>query len=193
MSFEHAPGYRIVTYGDLLALRQELEEKLLPIAVGLGLSKVGSDPQTILDACMDSLAEQSYPKSSCTPEERVSIYLALVVGTLYNAISFSRRRLEDDCRKSGEWAFRFTTELRAYLVAVQDVRRARSAPATAGRKMKGEKTRQKIEQAANPLKGKISKEQAAVQISEQLSLSPATVRKILMEIFPGATWKDLDK
>lgn len=74
----------------------------------------------------------------------------------------------------------------------EDMRR-RVAPAATKRRQNGLETSQKIRQLAEPMRGKKSKEGAAIVIADQLSLSPATIRKKLITLYPGKTWALLEK
>ncbi|WP_426391929.1 hypothetical protein [Variovorax sp. R-27] len=75
-----------------------------------------------------------------------------------------------------------------YAAKEDEAARLRVAPAAKARRQLGEKNLARIAETAEPLRGKMSKEQAAVAIAQALHLSSATVRKRLIELFPRDAW-----
>ncbi|MEJ8821515.1 hypothetical protein WKW80_05625 [Variovorax humicola] len=71
---------------------------------------------------------------------------------------------------------------------IEDARN-RVAPAAEERRRIGAKVSAKIAELAEPLRGKKSKETAAILIASAIGKSPATVRRKLSELFPKEAWK----
>ena len=65
----------------------------------------------------------------------------------------------------------------------QTVRRGAS-----GRKKQGDATRARVQQMADGLRGRMSKEVAAVKVAEAVGKSTSTVRRLLSELYPGTSW-----
>lgn len=66
-----------------------------------------------------------------------------------------------------------------------------SAAADTRRKF-GEEKKRLIMELAKPYQGKISKDRASYEIGARVNLSPARVKKILSELFPGDDWSAQD-
>lgn len=79
-----------------------------------------------------------------------------------------------------------------YLRAMLDMRAANSRRGANGRRLIGTTTREKARAAAEQFRGKHSRESAAPMVAELIGKSPATVRKLLSELFPGEAWRDQD-
>lgn len=75
-----------------------------------------------------------------------------------------------------------------YSTKEDEAARLRVAPAAKARRQLGAKNLARIAEMAEPLRGKMSKEQAAAAIAQTLHLSSATVRKRLIELFPRDAW-----
>lgn len=77
-----------------------------------------------------------------------------------------------------------------YLTAVKNQGLESSRHGAEGRRRIGAMSKEKVRDAAAVHRAAgISKEKAAPDIAQAVSLSPSTVRKLLSELFPGSEWK----
>lgn len=77
-----------------------------------------------------------------------------------------------------------------YMAALRDVRRELSKRGTNGRRRIGDKTREQVRHQVQPHRGQMSREAAAILVADAIRKSPATVRRLLSELFPGESWAD---
>ena len=77
-----------------------------------------------------------------------------------------------------------------YLTAVENQGLESSRHGAEGRRRIGATSKEKVRDAAAVHRAAgISKEKAALDIAQDVSLSPSTIRKLLSELFPGSKWK----
>ena len=95
----------------------------------------------------------------------------------------------------GDWEQRCTqarrvlANLQGYLEAMRDARADTSAFGAKGRRKLGDETKERVHVAAEDLRHSLSKERAAIVIAEQVNKSTSTVRRMLIEMYPGKAWR----
>ena len=73
-------------------------------------------------------------------------------------------------------------------IVIANETKARQATATNARRMIGDASRQKVANAAESFKH-LTKENAAAEIAKIVHLDAGTVRRYLIQLFPGDKWK----
>lgn len=79
-------------------------------------------------------------------------------------------------------------ETAGFLRALDHVREDTVRRGANGRRLIGAASREKVRKEAQERRGRMSKERAAGEIGGLVSLSPATVRRLLSQIHPGDDW-----
>ena len=75
------------------------------------------------------------------------------------------------------------------LASIDSTGRRTASAGAEGRRKIGANTRERVRIAAEGLRGRMSKEDAAVQIASSIGKGAATVRRILSSTFPGDSWR----
>ena len=83
-------------------------------------------------------------------------------------------------------------EVKGYMRAMVDIQAHRAGSGADARRAIGADKKAKVWLAAQKFRGHRSKEQAAPLIAEKVGLSPATVRRMIIQMFPGQRWAALD-
>lgn len=76
----------------------------------------------------------------------------------------------------------------AYMTAMTHARDEHVRRGADGRRLIGATARERVRKAAQRHQGKVTREAAAIEIAEEVGRSPATVRRMLTSLFPGARW-----
>lgn len=170
------------------ALLHRFDSELLPLAKRLGV--VGSDATAATlfrdfagVACDDDASYEQGPKG-------VATFRVQVVGMYLHLAAFP---IEDSERapELQEVVLLAADELPAamgYLHAIDDARQATVKRGANGRRNVGEQTREKARRAAEPHRGRMSRDAAAALVAEAIHKSPSYVRRLLSQEFPGGAW-----
>lgn len=78
--------------------------------------------------------------------------------------------------------------LAGYLSAISDIQDERTRLAAAKRREDGKRSRDRLRAAADEVRGRMTREAAADELSEKLGKSPSTLRRLLSKEFPGESW-----
>jgi hypothetical protein len=63
-----------------------------------------------------------------------------------------------------------------------------AARGAVGRRKQGDATKARVQLVADGLRGRMSKEAAAVKVAQTIGKSTSTVRRLLSELYPGTSW-----
>lgn len=182
---------------DVQRLREEFDQQVLSVAKRLGLSdgnlrlkdlisRSESGESIRLTATLNVYKSPALRKAGQKAALDVRLwglmYFGLVEsirltpqdGSIPDSIVLLRGRMNNLC---------------GYLAAISDMRSERANPATAGRIKAGEQLRHKVRDAVAHLKTGTKKEAAGSEIATLVSRSPATIRRILGDMYPGEEWK----
>ncbi|MDA8260275.1 MAG: hypothetical protein M0Z99_32360 [Betaproteobacteria bacterium] len=84
----------------------------------------------------------------------------------------------------------YLTFARGMLRGLRETAETASWNAAQGRRKIGANKRESIRKAAEKYRGHMSRERAAFEIEKELGASASSIRRLLSELYPGASWKD---
>ena len=179
---------------DRAKVRAEVEEVLLPMARELRL--VGqADGVDHLSSMLFNLNRARFASEGDVPADNPGDWALFQLCTVSLGVVFIEVAYNKNPEGNGylDQMFHFVVVkvhyVRGYLRAMLDTRAANSRRGANGRRLIGATTREKARTAAEQFRGKHSRESAAPMVAELIGKSPAHVRKLLSELFPGDAWR----
>lgn len=191
------------------AAREGADEELMPLAVRMGLAKPGDQFESFVPAL------RRYKEGDPRVEVLQMLTLLVRAWSMGALVARTRDRLHDvlfdeSCGINRAAAMELIDEQIAdeHFTVLERFEELRSRcfgslstlsamtsfrvriGANARREI-GEQTRQRVRAAASAYQH-LSRERAAAEIADKVGKSPATVRRMLSEIFPGDTWNTSD-
>lgn len=165
---------------SLIELAEKFDQLVLPAAIALGMVPTTGRLRDVRD-----FGPAEYASLPSLNPELIALSLLRRFARMVDAI----QRLE----KVDDWALAAAVEhmayLDGYLQALLDSRRARAAPANKRRRAIGAAKDARIQTAAEPYRGAMTREQAAEKIAAEVGAAVSTIQRRLSELYPGNEWR----
>lgn len=178
---------------DVRVLRQEFDERLIPLARRCGVIRPSEGRKELRQAWYRGAPSEG---AALHPREVAAYNLGMVEVYLTLARSLSvegHETLDDDAPDPDSLvhdAALWIPHLHGYLTALLDLKAENVRRGANGRRLIGATSRERVRSAALPHRGLMSRDEAAFRISPLVGKSPATIRKMLSALFPGKRWDE---
>jgi hypothetical protein len=171
-------------YGEV---HQAVVDDLLPLARRLRVVPRDESLESIVLRMLDGNFEipEADPEHPVPKKLAAIAFWGMLSGLLIGAMQRESQQNDDEQVRR---TIGLLPEVRGYLRAMCDVQGLRTNSGAVGRRKVGEASKVKVMAAVQPYLGRISKEQAAHIICEQVHMSSATVRVMLTKLYPGEAW-----